>query len=123
MFWGGKMKRAQKKLMKRQARARIDQAVRAKAQYEDDAAYRGSILQQSGYARGLGNSSIASEDMGRFNRARERAIANYNQDIDLAVRGYDVLKKQLRFQASNQYIQMFDQLVGIAGGAVSIAAS
>lgn len=123
MFWGGKMKRAQKKYMKQQARARIDQSRRAKAQYEDDAAYREQLLQQSHYGRGLGSSSIAREDTDRFNRARQRAIENYDQDIALAERGYDVLKKQLRFQASNQYIQLFDQLVGIAGGAVSIAAS
>jgi len=121
MLMGGKYKRAQKKYMKRAARARIDQAHRAKAQFEDDSAYKEQILQQSHYARGLGNSSIAREDTDRFQRAKQRALENLQQDIDLAVRGYDVLKKQLRFQASNQYIQLFDQLVGIAGGAVAAA--
>lgn len=123
MFWGGKMKRAQKKYMKEQGRARIASAQRAKAQYEDDAGYREQILQQSHYGRGLGSSSIAREDNDRFARAKQRAIENYDQDIALAIRGYDVLKKQLRFQSSNQYAQLVDQLVGIAGGAVSVAAS
>lgn len=121
MFMGGKYKRKLKKYQKEMGRARIAQAERSKAQYEDDAAYREQILQQSHYARGLGKSSIANEDNERFRRAKQRALENLQQDIDLARRGYQVLKAQQRFQASNQYIQLFDQLVGIAGGAVAAA--
>lgn len=121
MFWGGKYKRKLKKYQKAQARAQINEAARAKEAYEDEAAYQEQMLNQSLAGRGLSNSSIAREDEMRFARARQRAMDSLNERLDLAQRGYSVLKAQQRLQASNQYFQLVDQLVGIAGGAVAAA--
>lgn len=122
MIMGGKARRKAKKFQKAQARAQINEASRAKAAYEDEAAYQEQMLNQSLAGRGLSNSSIAREDEGRFARARQRAVESLDERLNLATQGYDVLKAQQRLQASSQYIQLIDQLVGIAGGAVSAGA-
>ncbi len=101
---------------RRVARAQYRHAVRSKEGYEEQSAKDRQLLQQNLYARGFGNSSIATEDQAMFERARDRALADFDDQIKIARNQQRLVDYGIRAQRQNMYMGYLDNFLGLAGG-------
>lgn len=106
--------------MRSRARSAVRGAIRARDQYEDKALRDRQYLSQSLYGRGLGNSSIAQEDQAYFERAHERALADYKDQIADAKRQQRAVEYGIRAQRVNTYMGYLNQFLGLAGGIAGV---
>ena len=88
-----------------------------KTQREDTARGR-SMIKQSMFARGLGKSSIASQEMGRFNRERARQWAALKRAKKTGDYSLGLIKSRRKLARQSNILN----LAGQAGGALSFGA-
>jgi len=95
---GHKNYKTQKKLGKAQARYERNQANRFLSQTQEDSARGRRQLEESLFARGLGDSSIREGDLAHFDRSAGRRLAGAQEAASLAGKGMSAFKKQLKQQ-------------------------
>jgi hypothetical protein len=105
-------------LSRLQARSSVRSAYRSKEGYEEKSARDRELLDQDLAGRGLGVSSIANEDKTMFEHARERAIADLNENIAIARQQQTTTNYAIKAQRVNGYMNMFSSFLGMAGGIV-----
>lgn len=101
------------------AAAALDSAIRSKEQYVDKSARDEQQLDQSLYGRGLGKSSIATEDKGFFDRTRRRALQEMDTNIANARARQGLVDYEIRVNRLNTYMGYVNSLLGLAGGVVA----
>lgn len=101
---------------RRVARHQFRHAVRTRDEYSERSARDRQYLQQDLYGRGLGNSSIATEDQAMFERSRERALADMNEQVKIARNQQQLVDYGIRAQRQNMYMGYLDNFLGLAGG-------
>lgn len=74
-------------------------------------------LTQGLFARGLGKSTIASEEMGRLRAMQSRRLAALQERRTLAHRGLALLKKRRKFERFMEPFNWYDMLSSAAGSA------
>lgn len=115
----GKLKNSYNRQM---AQAALENAILQKEQYMDQSARNEQELQQSLYGRGLGKSSIATEDTDFFNRAKSRAIAQMDANISGAQARKRLVDYEIRANRLNTYMGYVNSLLGMAGGMIAAGA-
>ena len=131
-FVGGQaMWRLQKKqasLAKYGLKARYAQSQRAASQFKETSERNRQGLQQSLAARGLGTSSIATQDTGAFERQTARTAASLAEQQEMARRQLSNYRKQRKFARRMGPINFIDaiqakgmqaimMIMGLPGGA------
>lgn len=105
--------RSSNSLRRLQARTAVRSAIRNRDAYEEKSLRDRQLLAQDLAARGLGKSSIAEEDQAMFERARERAMADLNENIHIAKKQNTAVNYAIRAQRVNTYLGYFNSLVGL----------
>lgn len=109
-------KRNSNSLARLQARSGVRSARRAIEGYTEKSDRERQLLEQDLAGRGLGVSSIANEDKAMFEHARERALADLQDNLAIARQQQTVTNYAIRAQRVNGYLSMFNMFLGIAGG-------
>lgn len=101
MFGAGrKYRKKAYKYEKARAHAAIDDITRAIEERGTEDPREQAALTQGMFARGLGKSTIATQDLARLSASQARRLAALRQQKDLAVRGLKLIK--LRRKAERQ---------------------
>lgn len=111
------LNRAQNRFGREQHGASIRAAENDRAQLLEDQTRRKRMLQEALAARGVEDSTIATDDMNYLNRGQERATQGANDRVGLARRGLDMFKKQVRSRRRGNYVNLGLGLVNALGGA------
>ena len=109
-----------------QAKARIEGAERAEAQFQQDlASHRPNAIQRYA-ARGLGDSSIQQQGMSDFDASAARREAALQSNISLSKQGLSLLKEHHRmqerlkvFEAVKATLNSISMVSGLLGGSSS----
>lgn len=109
--------RAQSALGQAQANAEIRSAENARAQQAEDLARRRRQLQEALAARGVEDSTIATDDMNYLNRGADRQMQGLNDRVDLAHRNLSFIKKRARSGRRSNYVNLGVGLANAFGGA------
>lgn len=102
-----------------QHNAEISAAENAKAQYDDDLARRRRMLQESLAARGVGESTIARDEMNYLNAGAERDQQGLGNRVNLARKSRDLFKRGIRSKRHSNYLDFGVGLANALGGAYS----
>jgi len=113
------LNRAQGRLGRDQAEAERRAAQNAQAQLAEDVARRRRMLQEALAARGVEDSTIATDEMNYLNRGAERQMQGAQDRVNLANRGLDFLKRQIRSRRRGNYINFGVGVANALGGAYS----
>ena len=111
------LNRAQSAFGQAQGNAEIRAAENARAQQAEDIARRRRQLQEALAARGVEDSTIATDDMNYLNRGAQRQEQAANDRVDLAHRGLALFKKKVRSGRRSNYVNLGLGLAGALGGA------
>ena len=106
-----KAMKSQKKLGKLQNRHNVNQANRFLSQSEEDIARGRRKLDESLFARGVGDSSIREGDLAYYDRGAARQMEGARENVKLASLGMKDFKKQLQRQ---KMAMMLDLGMGVA---------
>lgn len=113
------LNRAQTRLGRDQANAEVRAAENARAQMMEDNARRKRMLQESLAARGVEDSTIASDDLNYLNRGTGRQEQGASDRVNLAHRGRQMVNRQARSRRRGNYVNLGLGLANALGGAYS----
>lgn len=111
------LNRAASSFDRARANAEIRSAENAKAQQAEDNARRRRQLQEALAARGVEESTIATDDMNYLNRGAARQEQEANDRVDLAHRNLTLFKKQANSRRRGNYVNFGLGLANAFGGA------
>lgn len=101
-----KSNKAQKSLAKAQHKASVAQAGRFLDQTGEDLGRGRRKLDESLFARGLGDSSIREGDLAYYDRGAGRQMASARENVSLASKGMSNFKKQMKMQKMAQFLDL-----------------
>lgn len=114
------LNRAQSSFGQAQGNAEVRNAQNAQAQLEDELGRRRRQLQESLAARGVGESSIANDDLSYLGRESDRARQSASSRVDMAHRGLALFKKQMQNARQSNYLNLGKGLLGAFGSAYAM---
>lgn len=100
-----------------QGQAQIRAAEAAKAQYQDELSRRRRMLAENLSSRGVGESTIATDDMNYLNRGAERDLRGLTDNVRLSRQGLRLFRNQIGSQRRGNYINLGTGIVNALGGA------
>lgn len=112
-----RLNRAENRFGQDQANAQINAAVNAREQFADDLRRRRRQMQESLAARGVEDSTIATDDMNYLNRGAERTQLDMDNRVNLAQKGLALFKKKAKSARRGNYMKLGVGLAGALGGA------
>lgn len=113
------LQRAQNRFGNEQGQAEIRSAENARAQLLEDLARRKRMLQESLAARGVEDSTIATDDLNYLNKSSDRSIQGANDRVNLAHRGLAMFKKRARSARRGNYLNLGLGIANSLGGALA----
>lgn len=119
MYEGNRANRAQAALGRAHGEADLRSAQNAQAQLQEDVGRRRRMLQESLANRGVGESTIARDDMNYLNRGADRQLQGAGDRVNLANQGLSFIKKQARAGRRSNYINFGIKAAGAGLGAAS----
>ena len=96
-IFGRRQAKAQRGLQRGQAQVAVNQAERGQAEFEQNAPIEQQRLQQSLANRGVGNSSISTQDTSNLLATQARQRAAHAENVDLARRGKQNLDRSFKY--------------------------
>jgi len=116
-YMGNKGLKAQSRLGRAQHQYEVSSAQRGMEQLEDDRARGRRQLLESLSSRGLGDSSVAENDLAYFDRGSQRAREGARERLQLAGKGLSAFKKGIRQQRLMNYLDLGMNLANSLGTA------
>jgi hypothetical protein len=108
-----KYKRAMNSYARGQAKYRIDQLARERANFDDQSQRKTEELQQDMVSRGLGGSSIEHEDEAYYERVKQRTYEQLGQEQGLAQQNADLVEKRIKYERGSTYAHIVDSIVAL----------
>lgn len=111
------LNRAQNRFGRDQHGASIRAAENERAQLQEDQTRRKRMLQEALAARGVEDSTIATDDLNYLNRGAERQTQGANDRVGLAHKGLALFKRNARSRRRGNYVNLGMGLASALGGA------
>lgn len=113
------LNRAQGRLGRDQSNAEVRAAQNAQAQLQEDLTRRKRMMQEALAARGVEDSTIATDDLNYLNRGSERQLQGAADRVNLAHRGRQMVNRQIKSRRRGNYVNLGLGLANALGGAYS----
>lgn len=107
-------KKARWSNMRNNAQLRINNIARQQAAFTDESARNTEELKQDMYSRGLGNSSIGTENEAYYERVKERTNAGLADEMQNAENNRRMVNAQINYERKSGYVQLIDSIVQTA---------
>lgn len=117
MYQGNQLARDQASLGRAQHDAEVRSATNARAQMMEDQLRKKRMLEESLAARGVEDSTIATDDLNYMNRGNERQMQGANDSVNLANKSRSLFNKGVKTRRRGNYINYGLQLANAFGGA------